>query len=44
LPPFGEQLLEGEGGGVVGSGDVDDQEAGLTHVRLVDGVHVRHYA
>lgn len=26
-PPVGEQLLEGQGGGVVGGRDVDDQEA-----------------
>jgi len=31
LSPSGEQLLEGERGGVVSGRDVDDQEAGLTH-------------
>jgi hypothetical protein len=42
-PPVCEQLLEGERGSVVGGRDVDDEQARLAHVRLVERVHVRHF-
>lgn len=41
-PSIGEHLLEGHGRGVVGGRD--DDQAWLTHVHLVDQVHVHHYA
>lgn len=43
-PPVSEQLLKGERGGVVGGRHVDDDQARLAQARLVDQVHVRHYA